>query len=73
MKNLRQLPKLRDSLSFIYIEHAKVERDGGALTLFDLDGETHVPAASLGVVMLGPGTSVTHEAMKVRLLRRIRG
>lgn len=65
MKNLQELPKLRDSLSFLFVEHVKVERDGGALTLFDKDGETHVPVAALGVLMLGPGTTITHEAMKV--------
>jgi len=65
MTNLQELPKLRDSLSYLFVEHVKVERDGGALALFDKDGETHVPAAALGVLMLGPGTSISHEAIKV--------
>lgn len=65
MRNLQDLPKLRDSLSYLYVEHVKVERDGGALALFDMTGMTHVPAAALGVLMLGPGTTITHEAMKV--------
>jgi CRISPR-associated protein Cas1 len=65
MKNLKTLPKLRDSLSFVYFEHAKVERKNNAVSVFDKDGETHVPVAALGSVMLGPGTSVSHEAVKV--------
>ncbi len=65
MKNLRALPKLRDSLSFLYLEHARVERGDNALTAFDEHGETHVPVAALGVLLLGPGTTITHEAVKV--------
>ncbi|MFO8071968.1 MAG: type I-E CRISPR-associated endonuclease Cas1e [Polyangia bacterium] len=65
MKNLKTLPKLRDSLSFVYFEHARLEREKNAVSIFDKEGETHVPVAALGTVMLGPGTTVTHEAMKV--------
>lgn len=65
MKNLRSLPKLRDSLSFLYLEHARLERGDGALLAHDENGVTHVPVAALGVLLLGPGTSLTHEAVKV--------
>ena len=64
MKNLRELPKLRDSLSFAYFENVRMERDGGALTAIDKNGKTHVPVAALGVLMLGPGTCITHDAVK---------
>lgn len=64
MKNLRALPKLRDSLSFVYLEHARIDRKDGALTVHDEKGSIHVPVAALGVVLLGPGTSITHEAVK---------
>lgn len=64
LKNLRELPKLRDSLSYHYVEHAKVEQEGHALALFDKEGETHLPIAALGVLLLGPGTSISHAAMK---------
>lgn len=63
--DLRELPKVRDSLSFVYFEHARIEQDGKALTVLDESGSTHVPAAGLTVVMLGPGTTLTHAAMKV--------
>src|SRR5437763_1365796 len=65
MDDLRQLPKLRDSLSYLYVEHCRVDREQSAIALFDKDGETHVPAASLAVLMLGPGTRITHAAMHV--------
>ena len=35
-----------------------------AIEFFDKDGRTMVPAAVAGVLMLGPGTSITHEAVK---------
>lgn len=65
MKNLRALPKLRDSLSFLYLEHARIERGENALLSYDEHGVTPVPVAALGVLLLGPGTSITHEAVKV--------
>lgn len=65
MKNLRALPKLRDSLSFLYVEHARLERGDNALLSYDAAGVTHIPVAALGVLLLGPGTSITHEGVKV--------
>ena len=65
MDNLRQLPKIRDSLSFTYFEHARIEKEGNAIAVFDGGGETHVPAAALATIMLGPGSNITHAAVKL--------
>jgi CRISPR-associated protein Cas1 len=65
MQDLHELPKLRDSLSYLYVEHAIVERDNHAILLIDKQGKTNVPVANLCVLMLGPGTSITHQAVKV--------
>ncbi len=65
MKDLHELPKLRDSLSYVYVEHALVERDNHAIQLIDQNGRVRVPAAALSVLLLGPGTNITHGAMKV--------
>jgi len=62
--DLRTLPKLRDGLSYMYFEHAKVEQDGLSISVFSPDGQTQVPAAALGALLLGPGTSLTHAAVK---------
>lgn len=63
-KNLRILPKLRDSLTFLYIEHAIVEQD--ALAIVKIQGESRVPIpiAAMTVLMLGPGVSITHAAIR---------
>ncbi|MEI7990088.1 MAG: type I-E CRISPR-associated endonuclease Cas1e [Chloroflexota bacterium] len=65
MQNLRGLPKLRDSLSYIYIEHAVLEKRDNALLVLQETGKTALPVATLCLVMLGPGTSITHAAVKL--------
>ncbi len=62
-KDLHELPKLRDGLSYLYTEHCRVEQDELSIELVDKEGRTPVPCASLGVLMLGPGTTVTHAAI----------
>ena len=63
MQDFHELPKLRDSLSYLYIEHAVLERKDSAILVLQETGRTMVPAADLCVLMLGPGTSLTHAAV----------
>lgn len=65
MQDLHLLPKLRDSLSYLYVEHAVLERRDSALLVLQETGKTAVPAASLSLLMAGPGTTVTHAAVKL--------
>lgn len=65
MQDLHELPKLRDSLSYLYVEHAIVDRKHSAVEFINKEGHTLIPVASLCVLMLGPGTSITHAAIKV--------
>lgn len=60
-----ELPRLHDRLSFLYVERATVHRDHNALTIADAEGVVHVPVTAVAVLMLGPGTSVTHRAMSM--------
>ncbi len=64
MDDLRQLPRFDDSLSYLYVEHARIEQHEKAVAILDDTGRTPVPAASLALLMLGPGTSITHAAVK---------
>lgn len=64
MQDLHELPKLSDSLSYLYAEHCIVEKKQQAIELFDQNGATLVPAAGLTVLLLGPGTRITHAAVK---------
>lgn len=63
-RTLQELPKFRDGLSYLYLEHGRIEQEDQAIAHYGPDGMTAVPAAALGVLMLGPGTSVTHAAIK---------
>ncbi len=65
MQDLHILPKLRDSLSYVYAERAIVQRYRNAVELVDENGKVAVPIASLSLLLLGPGTSITHEAVKL--------
>jgi CRISPR-associated protein Cas1 len=65
MRDLRELPKVRDSLSYLYLEHGRVEQKYKAVEFVDKGGgKTLVPAAAMTVVLLGPGTTITHAAVK---------
>jgi len=58
------LPQLRDSLSYCYIEHALIDRKDNAIEYIQKDGRVMVPIAALCTLLLGPGTSITHAAVK---------
>lgn len=61
--DLSQLLRAEDRTSFVYLERCTVHRDGNAITATDERGIIHIPSASLGSLLLGPGTRVTHQAM----------
>ena len=63
MEDLHQLPQIRDSLSHMYVEHARIDRHEKSIAIHDASGHTPVPAASLAVLMLGPGTNITQAAI----------
>ena len=62
--NLRMLPKTRDSWSFVYVERCRVDREGKSISVHDLNGKTALPCATLTLLLLGPGTTITHAAVK---------
>jgi CRISPR-associated protein Cas1 len=61
--DLSELVRAQDRMSFIYLERCIVHRDANAVTATDERGTVHIPAASLGALLLGPGTNVSHQAM----------
>jgi CRISPR-associated protein Cas1 len=63
VNDLHLLPRFADGLTFLYVEKARVGQEKGALVLTDDSGKISVPVAALGVLMLGPGTSITHAAV----------
>lgn len=64
MSRLRMLPKARDRISFLYFEHCRIEQDERAIAVFKEKDKFFVPCASIATLLLGPGTSITHAAIK---------
>lgn len=63
---LADLPKIRDRYPFLYLEHGRLEIDDSSVKWISADREVfRIPAAVISTILLGPGTSVTHEAVKV--------
>jgi len=65
MPDFHELPKLRDSLSYLYVEHAIIDRKQNAIEYIQQDGRVMVPVATLCLLMLGPGTSISHAAVRI--------
>lgn len=62
---LQALPQVKDRMTFLYLEHCTLGRQDGAITVTDEKGVIHIPAAAISVLLLGPGTRVTHRAMEL--------
>lgn len=63
--DLHLQPRFRDRLSYLYVEHAVVEREQNAIVLYEENTLTSVPIADIAMLMLGPGTRLTHAAVDV--------
>lgn len=55
--------RVRNRISFLYIEKARIDREDAAICAVQGEYVTPIPIASLSCLMLGPGTSVTHRAI----------
>jgi len=59
------LPQVKDKYPFIYLERGRLEIDDSSLKWLDADGNVvRLPVATINTLLLGPGTSLTHEAVK---------
>ena len=59
------LPRVSDKYPFLYLERGRLEIDDSSLKWIDADGDrVRLPVATINALLLGPGTSVTHEAVK---------
>lgn len=59
------LPQVKDKYPFVYLERGRLEIDDSSVKWRDADGNVvPLPVATLNTLLLGPGTTVTHEAIK---------
>lgn len=63
--DLQALPQIRDRMTFLYLERCQINRQDSAITVIDEEGIVLIPAAAISVLLLGPGTTVTHRAMEL--------
>jgi len=64
MRTLYELPRFRDRWSYLYLEMGRLDVDADGLGFHQGDSVVPVPIDQLSVVMLGPGSTVTHAAIK---------
>lgn len=64
MRTLHELPKFEDRWSHLYLEHGRLDVEKSSLLFFDKEGQIRIPIDQLAFVMLGPGTRISHAAMR---------
>lgn len=64
--NRENLPQVKDKYPFLYLERGRLEIDDSSVKWIDCDSNViRLPIATVNTLLLGPGTSATHEAIKV--------
>ncbi len=63
--DLQTLPQISDRMTFLYLERCKLSREDSAIVVLDESGSVLVPAAAFSVLLLGPGTDLTHRAAEL--------
>lgn len=59
------LPQVKDKYPFIYLERGRLEIDDSSIKWIDSEANVvALPIATLNALLLGPGTTVTHDAIK---------
>lgn len=60
------LPLVKDRYPFIYLERGRLEVDDSSVKWIDSDcNVVRIPVATISTILVWPGTSITHEAIKV--------
>jgi CRISPR-associated protein Cas1 len=65
MPSIKELPRIIDRMTFMFLEQCSINVDGGAIKIMNSDGYHCIPAASIICLILGAGTNITHEAIKL--------
>lgn len=64
MRTLYELPRFRNRWSYLYLEMGRLDVDADGLVFHQGNSFIPVPIDQLSLVMLGPGSTVTHAAVK---------
>lgn len=63
-RNLQELPKFEDNWSYLYFEKGKIDQFQKSVAFHYLEKSVPIPIETVGLLLLGPGTTITHEAIK---------
>ncbi|MCG9876518.1 MAG: type I-E CRISPR-associated endonuclease Cas1e [Leptospiraceae bacterium] len=63
-RNLQEIPKFEDNWSYLYFEKGEIDQYQKSVAFHYLDKCIAIPIETVCLVMLGPGTTITHEAVK---------
>ena len=63
MKDLQELTRFCDRFSFLFLEKGHIEQHQSSVAYVTEKETVPIPAASLALLMLGPGTTITHAAI----------
>lgn len=59
------LPQVKDKYPFLYLERGRLEIDDSSIKWIDsTNNVVPLPVATLNALLLGPGTSITHDAVR---------
>ncbi len=60
---LQSIAQFADRSPFIYVEHFRVEQHELSIALHGIDGYIPLPVCGVACLLLGPGSSITHQAV----------
>lgn len=63
-RDFHELPKLRDSISYIYVEHCNIEQDDLSIAVVRKNERIPIPISATTAILIGPGTRITHAAVR---------
>lgn len=63
MIDRKLVSRVSDRISFLYVEKAKIVKSDNALCIENHTGRYIIPAGMILTLFLGPGTSITHDAI----------
>ena len=63
MESLLQLTRFDDRLSYLYLEKGHIEQNERSVAYVNQNQFVPIPAADLALLLLGPGTTITHRAV----------
>ncbi len=61
----QDLHRVEDRISTVYVERSHVDRDENAVVIVNRERVIRLPAAMVASVLLGPGTRITHAAVRL--------